>query len=134
MKKIPTDLEILSVIYNRYHDAFKAYAREEPDRITRIRVPIDIHKVAKECGVEEDMIFGRLYYHFNKKYSYRNEDGDRITFFTSLKFEGMSVNFPLVASVLADLELENKNFKIVSLLSLIAIVLSVLALGIVVVT
>lgn len=94
-------------------------------------MPIDIHKVAKECGVGEDMIFGRLYYHFNKKYSYIDEDGDRITFFTSLKHEGVSVNFPLVASVLADLELESRNFKIASMLSLIAIVLSVLALGIV---
>lgn len=130
MKKIPTDLEILTVIYNRYHDAFKAYAREEPDRITRIRVPIDIKKVAKECGVEEDMIFGRLYYHFNKKYSYRDENGDRITFFTSMKFEGMSVNFPLVASVLADLELENKNFKIALLISLTALLFAVLSLGI----
>lgn len=129
MKKIPTDLEILTEIYNRYQDTFRAYATEEPDRIARIRVPIDIGKVAEEVGVEEDMVFGRLYYHFNKKYSYRDENGDKITFFTSLKFEGMSVNFPLVASVLADLETENMKYKTAISMATGALSLSVIALA-----
>lgn len=129
MKKIPTDLEILSEIYNRYYDTFREYAKEEPDRIARIRVPIDIGKVAKACGVEEDMVFGRLYYHFNKKYSYRDEHGVRITFFASLKFEGISVNFPLVASVLADLKSEQAKFRTSIFLSAAAFAVSVMALG-----
>lgn len=128
MKKIPTDLEILTEIYNRYHDSFREYATEEPDRIARIRVPIDINLVAKECGVSEDMIFGRLYYHFNKKYSYRDENGDKITFFTSLKFEGMSVNFPLVASVLADLETDQAKHKTALSFSVTALAISVITL------
>lgn len=132
MKKIPTDLEILSEIYNRYHDSFRAYAKEEPDRIARIRVPIDIGKVAKACGVEEDMIFGRLYYHFNKKYSYRDENGVRITFFSSLKFEGISVNFPLVASILADLKSEQVKFRTTITLSASALAISLIALGLVI--
>lgn len=134
MKKIPTDLEILKVIYNRYHNSFKEYARTEPDRITRVRVPVDIGEIAKECGVEEDMIFGRLYYHFNKKYSYLDESGGRITFFASLKFEGMSVNFPLVASVLADLEIESRKFNIAVFTAAAALMLSILALGIAILT
>lgn len=129
MKKIPTDHEILTEIYNRYQDTFRAYATEEPDRIARIRVPIDIHTVAEEVGVDEDMIFGRLYYHFNKKYSYRDENGERITFFTSLKFEGMSVNFPLVASVLADLESEDLKYKVSLAMSIGALTLSVIAVA-----
>lgn len=129
MKKIPSDLEILTEIYNRYQDTFRAYATKDPDKIARIRVPIDIHKVAEEVGVDEDMIFGRLYYHFNKKYSYKDEKGERITFFASLKFEGMSVNFPLVASVLADLETEDMKFKLSISLSIAASAISVIALA-----
>lgn len=128
MKKIPTDLEILTEIYNRYYDSFREYATEEPDRIARIRVPIDINLVAKECGVSEDMIFGRLYYHFNKKYSYKDESGDKITFFTSLKFEGMSVNFPLVASVLADLETDQAKHKTAVSFSITALAISLITL------
>ena len=127
MKKIPTDYEILTEIYNRYQDVFREYATEDPDRIARIRVPIDISEIAEEVGVDEDMVFGRLYYHFNKKYSYRDENGDRITFFTSLKFEGMAVNFPLVASVLADLETENLKYKTSISLSIAALAVSVIA-------
>src|SRR6056297_248967 len=130
MNKIPSDLEILKVIYNRYHSSFKEYARKEPDRVTRVRVPIDIGKVAEECGVEEDMIFGSLYYHFNKKYSYVDEKGERTTFFASLKFEGMSVNFPLVASALADLEIESRKFKIAVFMSVVALIISTVALTI----
>lgn len=128
MNDIPTDLEILTEIYESYHESFKAYAQEEPDRIARIRVPININEVAEACGVEEDMIFGRLYYHFNKKYSYYDEKGGKITFFASIKFEGMSVNFPLVASVLADLKAEHRKFKIATGMSLAALTISVIAL------
>ncbi len=130
MKKIPSDLEILKAIYSRYHSSFKEYARTDPDRITRVRVPIDISKIAEDCGVEEDMVFGRLYYHFNKKYSYVDEKGERTTFFASLKFEGISVNFPLVASALADLELEGRKFRISLLMSGTALIISVIALAV----
>ncbi len=128
MKKIPTDLEILTEIYNRYHDTFRSYAKDEPDRITRIRVPIDINEIAEVCGVEEDMIFGRLYYHFNKKYSYKNENGDTVTFFSSMKFEGLSVNFPLVASVLADLKEKEKTYKYAYLMAGVSMVFAFSAL------
>lgn len=128
MKKIPTDFEIINEIYNRYENTFHSYSTEDPDKITRVRVPIDIERIAKACGVSEDMVFGRIYYHFNKKYSYRDEDGKLITFFASAKFDGLSVNFPMVASVLADLKMEQKNFKAVNALSISSIILSVIAL------
>src|SRR5690554_917173 len=106
MSSIPTDLEILEDIYFRYYDSFRKYATDEPDRIARIRVPVNIQEVADACNVPEDMIFGRMFYHFNKKYSYKDEKGQITTFFITDKFEGLSVNFPLVASVLADLRKE----------------------------
>ena len=83
MDDIPTDLEIIEDIYYRYHDDFRKYAKKEPDRIARIRVPIEVEDVAEACGVEEDMIFGRIFYHFNKKYSYTDTKGEVTTFFTT---------------------------------------------------
>jgi len=56
MKKIPTDLEILTEIYNRYEDTFRSYATEDPDRIARIRVPIDITEVAEEVADGEGVV------------------------------------------------------------------------------
>ncbi|MCP9291906.1 MULTISPECIES: hypothetical protein [Gracilimonas] len=127
MDQIPTDLEIIEDIYYRYYDEYKKYAKDEPDRIARIRVPVNIQEIADACGVDEDMIFGRLYYHFNKKYSYKNEDGDITTFFMSEKFEGLSVNYPLVSAVLADLSSEKKRTTIFITISAVAVMLSVVA-------
>ncbi|MBO6586870.1 MAG: hypothetical protein JJ953_12250 [Gracilimonas sp.] len=127
MDQIPTDLEIIEDIYYRYYDEYKKYAKDEPDRIARIRVPVNIQEIADACGVDEDMIFGRLYYHFNKKYSYKNEDGDITTFFMSEKFEGLSVNYPLVSAVLADLSSEKKRTTLFITISAVAVMLSVVA-------
>lgn len=127
MDQIPTDLEIIEDIYYRYYDEYKKYAKDEPDRIARIRVPVNIQEIADACGVEEDMIFGRLYYHFNKKYSYKNEDGEITTFFMSEKFEGLSVNYPLVSAVLADLTSEKKRTTLFITISAVAVMLSVVA-------
>lgn len=128
MNKIPTDLEIVEELYDRYYDAFRKYAKEEPDRIARIRVPVNVKEVAGAIGIEEDMIFGRIYYHFNKKYSYTDDKGNATTFFTTDKFEGLSVNFPLVASVLADLREERKRSEQFMLVSFGGLALSMIAL------
>lgn len=128
MDDIPTDLEIIEDIYYRYHDDFRKYAKKEPDRIARIRVPIEVEDVAEACGVEEDMIFGRIFYHFNKKYSYTDTQGEVTTFFTTEKFEGLSVCFPLVASVLADKYAEKKQQETQLFISGIAVALAIIAL------
>lgn len=128
MDEIPTDLEILEDIYYRYYDDFRKYAKKDPDRIARIRVPIEVEDVAAACGVEEDMIFGRIFYHFNKKYSYTDSQGEVTTFFTTEKFEGLSVCFPLVASVLADKYAEKKKRETVLFVAGTAVALSVISL------
>lgn len=128
MDEIPTDLEILEDIYYRYQEDFRKYAKKEPDRIARIRVPIEVKDVAEACGVEEDMIFGRIFYHFNKKYSYTDSNGEVTNFFSTEKFEGLSVNFPLVASVLADKYAEKKKQDTLLIFAGTAVVISLIAL------
>ena len=128
MEKIPTDYEILEDIYYRYYEEYRKYAKEEPDRIARIRVPVNVREVADACGVEEDMIFGRIFYHFNKKYSYKDEKGNITTFFVADKFEGLSVNFPLVASILADMNDEKNQTDLLLYVSGAAVATSVISL------
>jgi len=74
------------------------------------------------------MIFGRIFYHFNKKYSYTDTQGEVTTFFTTEKFEGLSVCFPLVASVLADKYAEKKQQETQLFISGIAVALAIIAL------
>lgn len=127
MKKIPTDLEILQEIYESYYDAYRTYARRDPDNITTLRVLVNLNKVARACGVEEDMIFGRIYYHFNKKYSYKNKKGEIVSFFSTPKYDRLGVNFPLLAAILADLKAEQEKRDESISLAVFAIILSVVA-------
>ena len=75
MAKLPTDLEILNDIYNGYYNDFQAYSDENKIRETKIYVSVDIESIAKRMGVDNDIIFGRLYYHLNNRYNYKHEDG-----------------------------------------------------------
>ena len=66
-RRVPTDLEILEEIYERYYDVFSRFKRGDPDnpRGTKNYVPIDHRVLAEALDVEPDIIFGRLYYHLD---------------------------------------------------------------------
>ena len=74
-KPLPTDLEILDAIYERYSDTFKAYDRPDGHerRGTKVYVPIDIERIASDFQVDPDIVFGRLYYHLDQKHRYRQD-------------------------------------------------------------
>ena len=135
MKKLQTDLEILNAIYEKYYDTFASYNDVNQTRNDKVYVPIDIKSIAKSLGVDGDIIFGRLYYHLNKKYGYIKENGKKVSFFEkNFNNEMHIINFPLMASVLADLRDQQKKYTISmwiagvsACISIIAAVISVLS-------
>ena len=68
--RIPTDREILQEIYDRHYETYVSFSKEKPSRSAKIMVPIDIEIIAKHFKVDVDIIFGRLYYHLEKKFGY----------------------------------------------------------------
>jgi hypothetical protein len=92
-------------------------------------MPIDCTVIAKRFGVDDDIVFGRLYYHLQKKHGYKDEDGSQVPFF-SLRVAGDShcVNFPLMASVLASLQQEENKFRWSTGLSITSAAISLSAL------
>jgi hypothetical protein len=129
--KVPTDLKLLSHIYDSYYQTFSNYSKHEPDRAAKIYVPIDCAKVAEHLGVDPDIVFGRLYYHLENKYGYKQSDGARVHFFAlRIGKDIKCVNFPLLSSVVAGLREESSKFWLATWISLVALALSVLSLGI----
>ena len=130
--KVPTDLEILSKIYDMYYEEFSNFTRgEENGRQTKIYLPINCAAIASELGVDADIVFGRLYYHLNNQYGYRKNDGSNVPFFELMVgSDSKCVNFPLLASVLAGLQDENRKFTNNFWISVVAIVVSAVALGV----
>lgn len=127
--KTPSDLKVLSTIYTLYYEEFKNFSLEqdvENGRKSKIYVPIDCKMIARELNVDGDIVFGRLYYHMQERYGYTRDDGTKVAFYTGIAGEEKRcVNFPLLASVLAGLEQENSKFLWATVMSAIALAVSI---------
>jgi hypothetical protein len=101
VKRPPSDYELLRVIYERHHDDFVGPRSAAP---TGIMLPIDVPAIATTLGTNDDIVFGRLYYHLAATYGEerREDDSPRKAFF--IVSNGLNcVNFPLLEAVLAGL-------------------------------
>ncbi|WP_198314662.1 hypothetical protein [Chitinibacter sp. GC72] len=129
--KIPSDLKILQAIFDSYSDQFPAHDGDPTIRSAKMYVPIDCKLIAKKLSTDPDIVFGRLYYHLEKKYGYTYDDGIKVHFF-ALKVgqDTKCINFALLTSVLAGLQEGKKKFWIVNSLAIISIVISFFAFAI----
>ena len=127
--KLPTDLKILQFIYKKYYGIYCSFSREEKTRETKIYVPINIKEIANNFHIDEDIIFGRLYYYLDEKYGYRKEDKSLVSFFTlSINEDKHCVNFALLSSVLAILQEDNRRFWFTNMIAVYSIFLAALAI------
>ena len=130
-RSIPTDETLLAEIYRRYLKDFSAHSEENKIRQTKIWVPIDIESIAKKFRSDPDLLFGRLYYHFNGKFASTTGDGDDVSFFhMRLGPDKHVVNFPLLTSVLADLQDDRKRFVISTRLAALSLIASATSVAI----
>lgn len=127
--RVPTDLQILDRIYDRYYPKFAGYSTEAADRKAKIYVPIDIADISQDLGVDGDIVFGRLYYHLEEKYGYSRSKGERVHFF-ALEVGGdrHCINFPLMGSVLAALQEESRRYQLSLWIAVISLIVSLVAI------
>lgn len=127
VQRLPTDLKLLDAIFRDYARTFASYSSDGAERSSKIWVPIDIEALAKRFGVDPDMVFGRLYYHMNGKY--RQPHGDEVLEFFQLRVgnDKHCVNFPFLASVVADLREDRGRFLIATAIAMVSLVISLIA-------
>ncbi|MGH8719090.1 MAG: hypothetical protein ACREV0_09150 [Burkholderiales bacterium] len=133
MKRLRTDQQILRAIYDRYYDDFVSFERKPKTRGTKNFVPIDIPAVAQALKIESELVFDRLYYHLAPKYS-RTDGQTRVPFFEKTFPNSVTerpdlhvVNFPLLESVLAQLEYEERKFRLPFTVSAFSLGVAILA-------
>ena len=121
-----TDRILLKKVYDTYYSTFCAFDHNSQLRESKIYVPIDCQTIAKELKLNPDIVFGRLYYHLNKKYGYKQNDGSMVHLF-ALKTgsDKHTVHFPLLSAVLAELEQSYYRFTIPIFVSLTALIISI---------
>jgi hypothetical protein len=128
--KLPTDRAILECIYEKYKHSFAAY-EDQPNRSSKVYVPIECKAIAEELHTERDIIFGRLYYHLEHKYGYKQENGSRVYFFTlGVGTDPRCVNFPLLASVLAGMQEDQRRHLSATSIAVGAGLISLFSLGV----
>lgn len=129
MKRPPTDRKILRMIHERYYEQFCRFDKGDPasERESKIYVPIDCMVVADDLGVDSDIVFGRLYYHLDKKYGYSQQDGSKVHLFAfEVGKDRHAVNFPLLSAVLAELEQSWFQFIVPLVFSALALIISII--------
>lgn len=126
--KIPTDLKILNLIYDNYYEDFCVYSKDKK-RESKIYVPINIAQIATTLEVDNDIVFGRLYYHLNEKYKYKNTDGSSVEFFAlSIGNDRHCINFPYLASVLARLREQHHQYLTANVIASVSIIIAISSL------
>ena len=92
-------------------------------------VSIDLHAIGAKIGMSPELIFGRLYFHLDQKYRYKQEHGASVSLF-QLQIEGKrhAVQFPYLASILAEKNQEFRRYVVGLAVSFLALGVSVTAL------
>jgi hypothetical protein len=125
-KSLKTDFEVLKYIYEAYFDDYLAFDVSNVERSTKIYVPIDIDAAADKLNFEADLLFIRLYSYLNDKYGANmNENAKSPLFLLRVGKDVHCIHFPLLASVLADLEQKRRHESWTLYLSIAAFLVSV---------
>lgn len=108
MSTLVSDRCVLQCIYQMYENK---YPKSSADLVVSDNDPyvaIDLRAVAKKLDCSPELLFGRLYYHLDRKHRYKQEDGSLVSLFCiKLGEKRSAINFPFLASILAS---ENRDF------------------------
>ncbi len=129
MIKLPTDRFLLQCIFDMYARDYPGPKDERGAGVNDPYVPIDVHAVAKKVGMPPELVFGRLYFHLDQKYRYKHEGGATTALF-QLKVgdKRHAVQFPYLAAILAEKNLEFRRYTLTLGLSTLALGVSVASL------
>ena len=124
MGKNITDRLLLKTIYDKYYSDFCV---SEHERESKHYVPIDCAAIAKKLKTDNDIVFGRLYYHLDKKHRYQQNNKTMVHLFTTVIGQDKdAINFPLLSAVLAELEELHHRFSLPLFVSFISLLISIM--------
>lgn len=131
MENNVTDRVLLRTVYDVYYSEFCKFKKDISSRESKVFVPIDCHCIAKKLKIDPDIVFGRLYYHLDKKYGYKQDNGAMVHLFAmKVGDDRRAVHFPLLSAVLAELEQSYYRFTIPLLMSVMALLVSAVSIAI----
>ena len=92
-------------------------------------IAIDASALAERLGCKPELLFGRLYYHLDQKYRYKQDDGALVPlFYLKVGEKRHAIHFPYLAAILAGLEQEHRKQAWSLAISILALVFSVVSI------
>jgi hypothetical protein len=92
-------------------------------------IAIDVPAIAEKLECKAELLFGRLYYHLDQKYRYKQDNGALVPlFYLKVGEKRHAIHFPYLAAILSGLEHEHRKQAWALSISLLALVLSVASL------
>jgi len=131
MNKLPTDRYVLSCIFDMYEDSYPGPKKAGGGGENDPYLSIDIPALAKKLECTPELLFGRLYYHLDQKYRYKQDDGSIVPlFYLKVGDKRHAVHFPYLASILAAQNQEFRRYIVSLCVSFFALAVSVTSLAV----
>ena len=97
-----SDLAILDEIHKVYEPIYLAGLDEE-GVLHKTYIPIDIHDIARRLGMNKHILFGRLYYHLDQKYRYKDfDEAETHLFLREIRGQRHCIHFPLLSAAVSE--------------------------------
>jgi hypothetical protein len=129
VNKLPTDRFVLECIFEMYESSYPGPRLSSGAGENDPYVAIDIQAVAKKLGCDPELLFGRLYYHLDQKYRYKQDGGAIVALFHLRVGEKLhAIQFPYLASILAGLNQDFRRQAIAFAVSFAALGMSIASL------
>jgi len=125
MSRIPSEREVLRCIYEMYESSYPGHpsggGRGENDPY----ISVDMSAVASKLKCKPELLFGYLYFHLDAKHRYEQAEDVAVHLFAmKVGDKRHGVNFPYLAALLANHDLEHRR-QLWSLgISILALVMS----------
>ena len=130
MKKLPTDREILRHVYTTYLSDYPGICSPEGKHSNDPYLGIKIEELADALNCSAHLLFGRLRYGL-ERFNYEDTRGVKTMLFgAGIGGKGHAVNFPLLVSVLAEMENSHKREQWSLWLSILSLIVASIALAV----
>ena len=128
MNRIPNERDVLRCIFETYEISYPGKKQSDGRHENDPYLEINIQDIASKLKCKPELLFGYLYYHLDAKHRYTNGNANVHLFTIKVGDKRHGVNFPYLAALLANHDLEHRRQLWSLAISILALAVSAAAI------